>query len=210
VEGNLVSHRVRARGWTIAVATLAMALVPSSAEAHLVTTGLGPIYDGVWHVLVSPEDLIPIAAMAMVAGLNGPQAGRLAVFALTASWLAGGAAGYTIGHPIASAVTIFPIFLLGVLTAADARMSPRLVTWLAVAVGLLHGWLNGVGIATTEREPGGLVGIAIATFVLVTLVAAAVVSLCEAGIRIAVRVAGSWIVAIGLLMLGWALRIAFR
>jgi hypothetical protein len=43
-------------------------------------------------------------------------------------------------------------------------------------------------------------------FVLVTLVSALVVSLGKPWARIAVRVVGSWIAAIGLLMFGWAMR----
>ena len=45
-----------------------------------------------------------------------------------------------------------------------------------------------------------------AIFVLVALVAAFVVSLRAPWARIVVRVAGSWIAAIGLFMLGWSLR----
>lgn len=51
-----------------------------------------------------------------------------------------------------------------------------------------------------------LLGVALAVFVLVALVAALVVELRAAWARIAVRVAGSWIAAIGLLLLGWAAR----
>jgi hypothetical protein len=51
-----------------------------------------------------------------------------------------------------------------------------------------------------------LLGLLAALFVLVALVAAGVVSLHQQWTRIAVRVAGSWMAAIGLLMLGWALR----
>jgi hydrogenase/urease accessory protein HupE len=96
--------------------------------------------------------------------------------------------------------------VLGVLTAVDRRLSPGIVTALAVAVGLLHGWLNGAGIAESQRELLGLVGIASVVFVVVALASAFVVSLVAAWARIAVRVAGSWIAAIGLLMLGWNLR----
>jgi hypothetical protein len=49
-------------------------------------------------------------------------------------------------------------------------------------------------------------GIATGVFVTVALVTAYVVSLRVAWARVAVRVAGSWIAAIGLLMLGWALQ----
>jgi urease accessory protein len=96
--------------------------------------------------------------------------------------------------------------VLGGLVAADLRLSPRVVSGLAVAVGLLHGWFNGAGIAEAGREALGLLGIASVTFVLVALVAALVVSLRLAWQRIAVRVVGSWVAAVGLLVLGWSVR----
>jgi len=43
-------------------------------------------------------------------------------------------------------------------------------------------------------------------FVLVALAAALVIALRPAWTRIAVRVTGSWIAAMGLLWLGWSLR----
>jgi urease accessory protein len=50
-----------------------------------------------------------------------------------------------------------------------------------------------------------LVGMISALFVVVALVASLVVSLKRPWTRIAVRVAGSWIAATGLLLLGWSL-----
>jgi hydrogenase/urease accessory protein HupE len=80
------------------------------------------------------------------------------------------------------------------------------VASLAVLVGLLHGWLNGVGLAGEKRDLMALLGIVTAIFVIVALVAAAVVSMRSPWARLAFRVAGSWVAAIGLLMLGWQLR----
>jgi hypothetical protein len=51
-----------------------------------------------------------------------------------------------------------------------------------------------------------LLGLVFAVFVLVALAAAFVVRLSAEWTRIAVRVAGSWIAASGLLMLGWSFR----
>ena len=51
-----------------------------------------------------------------------------------------------------------------------------------------------------------LVAIALTVFALTSLGSAFVVSLRADWQRLAVRVAGSWIAAIGLLMIGWALR----
>jgi hydrogenase/urease accessory protein HupE len=190
-----------------AVVAVGGALRPVSAEAHLVTTGFGPIYDGISHLLLSPDDLVPVLAMALLAGLNGPTAGRRTLFALTAAWLSGGIAGYLAGQPVLpGALAMASFLLLGVLIAVDRRLSPSLVALLSVTVGLLHGWLNGTGLAEGRREGLALAGIVGAIFVLVTIAAAFVVSRRGAWARVAVRVAGSWIAAMGLLMLGWWIR----
>jgi hypothetical protein len=52
----------------------------------------------------------------------------------------------------------------------------------------------------------GLVGIASTVFVLTAISASRVISLRATWSRVAIRVAGSWVAATGLLMLGWGLR----
>ena len=60
VGGRGVTRTVKSeRVAMVAIGTLAGALLPRSASAHLVTTGLGPVYDGITHVLMSPDDLVP-------------------------------------------------------------------------------------------------------------------------------------------------------
>jgi len=196
------------RRWSLTVATLAGLLTcPGAAHAHLVTTGLGPVYDGISHLVLSFDDLLPAVALALLAGLNGPAAGRRALFTLPAVWLAAGLAGFHAGAAPAPLGLAAPSFLaLGGLVAADLRLPAAVVTGLACALGALHGFLNGAGIAADGREASGLVGIAAALFVLCALVSAAVVALRGGPARIAVRVAGSWIAAIGLLLAGWSLR----
>ena len=188
-------------------AAMAIVLLPARADAHLVTTGLGPIYDGVSHVLSSPDDFMPIVMLALLTGLNGPAAGRRALFALTTAWLLGGVAGFVIGWTVvSSAAPVLSFLALGVLTAADRRLSPLVVTAIAVAAGLVHGALNGAAIAATGREAVGLIGIVSTVFVVAAIAAAGAASLRAAWARIVVRVFGSWVAAIGLLMLGWELR----
>jgi len=197
----------RCRAASVVAATFLAVLWPGVASAHLVTTGLGPVYDGISHLFVSPDDLVPVLALALLAGLNGPAAGRSALFALTGAWLLGGVCGFVAAAPsLPPASTTISFLLLGVLTALDRRISARLVAGLAALMGLLHGWLNGVGLALAQREGLGLAGIVGATFVVVAIACALVVSLRIPWMRIAVRVAGSWVAAIGLLMLGWSLR----
>jgi hydrogenase/urease accessory protein HupE len=187
-------------------AVLIVLLWPGAADAHLVTTGLGPVYDGISHLFVSIGDLLPVVAIALLAGLNGPTAGRRVMFTLPVAWLAGGAAGYLSGMTLLPmGLTCCSLLVLGTLTAADLKLAPWVVTGLAVLLGIVHGWLNGAALAAA-REGRGLLGIGVGIFVVAAVVAASVVSLRRPAARIVVRVAGSWIAAIGLLLLGWTLR----
>jgi hydrogenase/urease accessory protein HupE len=171
-----------------------------------VTTGLGPIYDGIGHVLVSPDDLLPVLALAFLAGQNGKLAGRRALFLLPLAWLAGGLAGaWARVPPLPGFTAGASLAVLGILVAADRKLAARVVSILAVALGLLHGWLNGASLAAAGREALGIVGTVGAVFVIVALGAAFVVALRAGWARTAVRVAGSWIAAVGLLLLGWNL-----
>jgi hydrogenase/urease accessory protein HupE len=185
----------------------AILLLPATSHAHLVNTGLGPFYDGVSHLALTPEDLLPALVLALLAGQRGSRAGRLALFALPAAWLLGGLIGLT--SPVSSsapALTTASFLALGGLVAAEARLRPEWVTGLAVVVGLLHGYLNGAAMSQARLGALGLAGIVSTLFVVVALAAVMVVTIRAPWGRIAVRVAGSWVAAIGLLLLGWSLR----
>jgi urease accessory protein len=186
---------------------LAALIYPTPVYAHLSSTGMGPIYDGMMHFVLSLEDIVPALALALLAGLRGTGWGRRALFVLPAAWLAGGLLGISASAMTGTALLSSMWFLvLGGLLAADAKLSLRGTTALAVLVGLSHGYLNGAGMGASASAAVALVGLVGAVFALVALAAAFVVQLRAHWARIAVRVAGSWIAASGLLMLGWALR----
>jgi urease accessory protein len=190
---------VKRRLWLLAL----LVVVPSPAHAHLMNTGLGPFYDGLAHLFVSPEDLLPVIALACLAGLRGPRFGRAVLFALPAAWLAGAVAGPILPLPF---VTAFMTIALGAVVAADKPLPLWLVVGGAVVLGLLHGSGNGVELARLNAGLLGAVGIAVALFVFVAMLAGQVASVRAAWARIAVRVAGSWIAAMGLFMLGWSVK----
>ncbi len=181
-------------------------LCPLRLDAHLNSTGLGPVYDGLVHFLLSPEDLVPVLALALFAGLRGAAHGRRALFALPAAWLLGGFVGMAAPTNRGTALTAVSFLLLGALVAADARLSLRATTVLAALIGLLHGYLNGAGMGQPDVGAVALLGLVSAVFVLVAIAAALVVRLRWPWTRVAVRVVGSWITASGLLMVGWAVR----
>ncbi len=197
----ITRNRVRA------VVSFAALAAPAAARAHLVNTGLGPFYDGISHLALTAEDLLPVLALAALAGQRGAAAGRAALLALPAAWLAGGVAG--LAWPAATAggvAATASLIVIGMLVAADVRLPVPAVAVLAAAFGLFHGFLNGSAMARAGSGALGLAGIVATVFVAMALVAALVVSVRVAWARIAVRVAGSWIAAIALLWLGWSLR----
>ena len=173
--------------------------------AHLVTTGLGPLFDGIGHMVVTPEDLLSVIALALLAGLGGKRYARTVLFTVAGAWLGGGLLGLAFGWGAPLAVTALSFLILGGLVAADRPMNVTVGVGLAAALGLLHGQMNGAEMGTVGLGLTGLLGTVGCLFVLVSLVTGLVVNLERPWTRIAVRVAGSWIVAVGLLNVGWTL-----
>ena len=180
---------------------------PARADAHLVTTGLGPVYDGIGHFFLSPGDALSALALALLAGLRGTTAGRRALFILPVAWLVGGLIGLTTTgwkSPPEEIVGALSFLLLGILIASDIALPTAVVALLAALLGGAHGFFNGVAMRESEgaRE---LLGIAATLFVIVALASALAVAARPLWARIACRVAGSWIAASGLLWTGWVL-----
>jgi urease accessory protein len=183
------------------------AAAPAQAHAHLVQTGFGAFYDGLAHVVVTPADLLVVMALALLAGQRGTQAARWALFALPIAWLVGGALGAwsrsEITLPLATTLTFG---LAGALVAIDVKLRAAAVGVVAIAAGLLHGYVNGVTLAPGASRALALAGAVTAVFCLAAIISSQVTTLRAGWTQIAVRVAGSWIAAAGVLMLGWLFR----
>jgi len=187
-------------------AVVALSYAPSLAHAHLVSTGLGPVYDGILHFALSPELVLPVFAIAILAGLRGRMHARLALVALPLAWSLGGIAGEVSAVAVPDALAWLPLLLAGGLVALDLGLPPFATTAIAAVFGLALGFANGAALAQTGAGMRGVLGSTAAIFVLVALGAAAVAAWKSGWLRIAWRVAGSWIAAGGLLLLGWSLR----
>ena len=176
---------------------------PLPAHAHLVTTGAGPLYDGAAHFFLSFEELLPVLALALLAGLRGARHGRWLIVLLPLAWLIGAAFSVTALSPLAvTAALVLP----GALAAWDRELPLWSVSAVALTLGLAAGAVNGAAMNAAGLGVRGVLGAAAMAFVCATLAAAIVVSLQGGWQRTAARVAGSWLAAIGVLALGWALK----
>ena len=191
----------------IAGALILLIAYPSTAAAHLVTTGLGPFYDGALHLLLSPEDLLGLVAAIALAGLQGAKASRIAVITLATAWFIFSfvSLNLTVGFDFPW-LNIISIIILGALVAVNPTLPPAVAALLAGLYGALHGLLNGSALAAMDSGLLSIVGVSVTVLIIGLLCSALIVSLKAAWTRIAIRVAGSWIAAVGMLMLGWMVR----
>lgn len=203
------AHRLTWGVPATALASLAapVLLAAPDAAAHLVQTGFGPLADSIFHVALGPDAIMTAAAAGFLSGMRpgDPQrVGRgLFMYGWVLFFLAGAFCQYPFDYPLPVAATLLG---MGALVAADLPL-PATGTLLALGwAGGIYGIVGGgaaEGLPLGIIVPMGLLNIALLT---ATVTAARALALRFPKARIAVRVAGSWIAAIGLLQLGWTLK----
>ncbi|WP_170937091.1 MULTISPECIES: HupE/UreJ family protein [Rhodomicrobium] len=182
-------------------------LFPGTAQAHLVSTRFGDFYDGMLHPVTSLEHIVPWLALGLLMAAR-PQAGRWALLAFPA--------GLAIGVTLDAAMPALPgfgtanlvsILVLGGLVALDLPLSAAAFAVIACALGISHGYVNGTAMAATTNPVLFAPGVVMAGYLMILLTAAAgaFVTRRWSAARIALRALGSWIFAIGVMMLGTAL-----
>jgi urease accessory protein len=190
-----------------------LAAAPAAAQAHLVVTGMGPIYDGISHFGLSPEDSIPVVALAFFGGLRGPATARLLLAALPLAWLAGGliALGGAVAPAAALSMANAVAFLaIGSLLAANAQLAPALSAAFALGLGLMRGVADLSGATLTAAHLLTLAVMGACVFVVFALAASLTLPLQRFWMIVAVRIGGSWLAALGLLLAGWVWRYGAR
>ena len=142
----------------------------------------------------------------MLAGLHGARACRLAVITLPIAWLSAGLVGLNLPiHIELPWLSVYSLVVIGTLVAVNPPLPSTVVALVACLFGVLHGLFNGSALAAIGAGPLSIIGIAGTVSIVGLLCSAWIVSLRAAWARIAVRVAGSWVAAVGMLMLGWLL-----
>ena len=182
----------------------ALFLITQNANAHLVSTGAGPFYDGTAHFFLTFEEILPVIALSLFAGLRGTQYARWIIAVLPICWIVGGIIGFEKNISQPAFVTAIVMLTTGALLAIDLKLPIKAVIGIAIFFSLLLGFLNGSSIPKGSILE--LIGSAMAAFVVAVLCAALAVALNHGWTRIALRVAGSWLTALGLLVLGWSMK----
>lgn len=185
-------------------AAAGLLLFAAQAQAHSAAKGIGDFYAGALHPLTSLEHVLPFLAFGILAGQQGKKAEPvLGAFCLA---LLGGAvlSLWMPGTPWISVANLASSVVFGALVALARPIPASLFFAIAIGFGLTHGFANGEGM-----EPGGkaylfIPGVALAGLVVIAygFITTDWLLRKQVGwVRIALRVAGSWIAAIGILVL---------
>jgi urease accessory protein len=183
---------------------LCLLLAAGCAYAHSATPGVSDFYAGALHALTALEHVLPFLALGILAGQQGRKAEpALLVFCLAL------AAGATVAlwippPPYVGLLNIFSAILFGGLVAAAWSLPMAFCCGIAAVFGLSHGFANGAGMIQQTKPYLYIPGVALAGLAVTAygLIVTDYLLRRKAGwIHIAVRVAGSWIAAIGMLVL---------
>ncbi|KAF0811990.1 hypothetical protein IGB42_03532 [Andreprevotia sp. IGB-42] len=177
----------------------------SSCFAHAALQGAGDFYAGALHPLTSPEHMLPLLLTGLLAGQNGHKRMSFTLLLLPLALAAGAVMALLLpGLPGAFLVAMVLSVLLGALLAW-ARPLPIAVTApLVLLCGVVVGYANGSAISA-DIHPAIFIAGLMAAGLLLQAYGMALISwlltLPWGWVGIAVRVLGSWSIAIGLLVL---------
>lgn len=185
------------------MATAFVALLPAGpAHAHGAATGLGPFWDTSLHLVTGPEHLLAFVGVGLWLAQQRAEPAREPALLVLPLGLAGGlvlaALGGALPWPTLMAAACLAAIGLGLVLERGAPASWRWLPVLALAA------VQGALIA----GPADLLPQALAaslTAFLVTVYALALAGLARAfWARVGLRVAGSWIAAVAILVLASA------
>lgn len=173
------------------------------------STGVGPVFDGISHFGLSPEDFLPVVIFGLFAGLRGTAHSRLSLASVALFWFAGGMAAMTgFGLPdlALSSGTAALFMLIGILLAANVSLPLVPCATVGAALGLVRGMTDLSGVEASVTHLLSLLGMTASVFSVFAIAASLTIPLKRAWMIVAARVGGSWLAALGLLVAGWIVR----
>lgn len=180
---------------------LLLALPGGLAQAHTPIEGIGGLLNGVLHPLLVPEHVLALLAAGLLIGQQREAGMRVAVPAFMVAVGAGLAALWLAVPAQAALPLLIATATCAALVALAAPLALPVWVSLTVATGLLLG-LDSVpeGLSGNERI-AALVGTGIGASLVLLYVAGLTENLERPWQRLAIRIAGSWLIAITVMVL---------
>ena len=196
-----MSAKFRAAAAVPPVSLLVLAW-PAAAVAHPMT-GVGDFYAGLLHPLTAVELALPLIALGLLTGQQHRDTAIRLIATVPLALGLGALLGLALPAPAGlQYANVGAMVVLGALVAAaptlPAYAALALVAVPAATVGLANGAELGSELSAVRFVPG----LALAGFLLVTYGVGAARRLRAPWMQMGFRVVGSWIAAVGILILG--------
>jgi urease accessory protein len=177
-------------------------LAPLPALAHPMP-GVGDFYAGMLHPVVTIETVLPLIALSLLAGQQRREAAIHLLVAFPASLIAGALLATLGSAP--SHLGVVQLVLtagFGILVAFAGRLPSWLLVALGTVLGISVGWANAAEAFGQANRFRFIAGLALVGLLLLVYGNGLVRNLRLEWTQIAVRVVGSWLAAVSILVLG--------
>jgi urease accessory protein len=184
-----------------------LVLFPSKVFAHLADGRFGDFYAGSFHLLTAIEHVIPLVALGLIAGQQGKKSSRAYVLLVPLALIVGTCIGINFSvNSYSVYVNSFSFLVIGGLIAWNKKLPMWMMFIIAIIFSIAHGFSNGTAFEFSLSKFNYTLGVAVAGLAVTSIFAGIVLSLNKDWQKIAVRVVGSWIAAIGLITLPMILK----
>lgn len=192
---------------------LVLLILPASAWAHELISRYGALLGPAFHIFSEIDHLAAFAVVGLLVGQNTAKARTAGMAAFVATLVlallgAQGLADAKAFDAVERLLSAASMLVIGVLVAIGWRLRVWHIVLAAAAVGVIHGTANGLAIVASPQLALSILGAAVAACVVVALGAVFTTALRGPRASIAVRVLGSWVAALGLMLIGLSLRVS--
>ena len=192
----------------LTVVLAVLVFLPASAHAHTAIKGLGEVINGLIHPVLTPSHVLILLGLGLLAGQQVPR--NLKTPMLVFLPLSAAALLLTMTGLV---TTVYPPILICIALAAGAVVAleaslPRLVSMAlfaaaAIAIGFDSAVETGSAVAQLKTLLGTWISLGLLVFDIAFYVSFLTKPKWQ---KIGVRVVGSWLIAISLLVLAFSLR----
>lgn len=182
-------------------------LSPLPAFAHPMP-GVGDFYAGMLHPVITVETVLPLIALSLLAGQQRREAAIHLLVTFPASLIVGAllaTLGNAPSHLEVIQLSVVQLVLtagFGILVACAGRVPSWLLVALGAMLGISVGWANAAEAFGQVNRIRFIAGLAVVGLLLLLYGNGLVRNLKREWTQIAVRVVGSWIAAVSILVLG--------
>ena len=191
------------------VGAVALALMPDAALAHGTLAGGGGFYAGLAHPFLAWEHTILLVGLGLSLGALGRLWARSPLWGLLIGLGMGLALGPFLGFAGSGTAVLLLAIVIGAALALALRLPVAVLTVLAVGTGAAVGLDTGMPIPpnmTAVEVYAPYFGVVVGAYLIVLNAMALSSVATRPPFTIAVRMAGSWIIAIALMVLALHLR----